>query len=379
MQIQSQTKKTWLWLVVFLFLFLAASYFVVTNEPKAYRNYDSHSPSLTGTKAIYTYLAEKRNVDRWSYPPEFLPAQGSNRLLIMIGPYAFSEKDEKQGYIAFMKKGNTILFLHSNPAGQFGLRTEQVPESSADDRLIYNKNGDRYHASVHSSVRIQANESDHVLLYDGAGTIAVKRSYGKGQLVAAVAPDWMTNGKLLKQDHLVLVFYLLHEAGAGTHQILFDEYSHGFTQTPSVFHAYPSWLLAAGFQLVLFAMIGLWFAGKRFGPVIVPREETVRYSHERIRALAAWYVRERKYFDAFATQADYIKSLLQERWAVPYRKPWKDMAKHLETKWNDRTSEEIHGFLAGLAAILENKRINKQEYLLWSKRMERLRKEVEKE
>jgi hypothetical protein len=38
---------------------------------------------------------------------------------------------------------------------------------------------------------------------------------------------------------------------------------------------------------------------------------------------------------------------------------------------------EINSFLTGLINILEKEKISKQEYLLWSKKLEELRKEVE--
>ena len=53
------------------------------------------------------------------------------------------------------------------------------------------------------------------------------------------------------------------------------------------------------------------------------------------------------------------------------------MAGSLFRKWGNTPQNDIEVFLNGLSEILANGKITKQEYLHWSKKLDRLRKEVE--
>jgi len=129
--------------------------------------------------------------------------------------------------------------------------------------------------------------------------------------------------------------------------------------------------------MILLLLLWLWMKGKRFGPIFVPREESVRFSDEGLKALAAWYLRGKRYHDSIIIQSDYVKLLLQERWQIPYHREWQDLSSYMEKKWTRMSANEINSFLTGLVHILEKETITKQEFLLWSKRLEQLRKEVE--
>ena len=103
--------------------------------------------------------------------------------------------------------------------------------------------------------------------------------------------------------------------------------------------------------------------GKRFGPIYSLREETVRFSDEGIRAIAAWYIRGRRYHDSLVIQADYLKQSLQEHWRIPYREEWKDLA--IILNGNGRNMQRRDSlFTKGLTDVLEKEKVSKQEYLL---------------
>ena len=63
-----------------------------------------------------------------------------------------------------------------------------------------------------------------ILLSDDAGTIALKRVVGDGQLIVANSPKWITNEEVVIDDHLALVLALLNNVDSKT--FLFDEYIH---------------------------------------------------------------------------------------------------------------------------------------------------------
>ncbi|MEH7123182.1 DUF4350 domain-containing protein [Bacillus sp. JJ1773] len=369
--------RAWIYLLVMLILFTLISYFSFSPEPMHYPNYVTDSPSPTGVKALYTYLGKEKKVKKWSHAPNLLNNGEKDQLLIMAEPYFFPKNEELQAYINFMEAGHTILLLKKNPKGMFDLTTAPISgeSSSGDAAEVYSRDGNNYRAEISSTVRLQTNQQDEILLSDQAGTIAVKRPFGEGQLIVSIAPEWMANEKILDFDHTTLLSVLLTEEDA--HTILFDEYIHGGENAAKLSVLYPKWFLLLMLQGILIAVLFLWHKGKRFGPIYSPREETVRFSDESLQALSAWYIRGRRYHDSLLIQADYVKLLMQERWGIPYGKRWMDLSDFLERKWINMPRNEIQTFLLGLSTILANEKVNKQEYLLWSRKLDRLKKEVE--
>ncbi|MEH7098119.1 DUF4350 domain-containing protein [Neobacillus vireti] len=371
-------RRGWIWFAVLFLLFIGVSYLSFTPKPKIYPNYVTASPSPTGVKALYTYLEKEKDVKSWNHSPALLPNGDQNQMLIMVEPAFTPEKKLMQAYVDYMKAGNTILLFQTNPKGMFTIDAdfiEKDPSQNVLSTMVKDQNGKLKKAEVKSDVRIRPVKSDELLLSDQAGPIAVKRTIGKGHLIVAITPEWLTNSKLLKKDHLLLSFKLLNEGNPNT--LLFDEYTHVGENEPSLLTVYPIWFLVFLFQGILFIVLWLWYKGKRFGPLLSEREEWVRFSDEGIQAIAAWYVKGRRYHDSLQIQADYVKLLLQERWNIPYSKEWQELTPYVERKWLKISIPEMKAFLNGLAAILNQEKINKQEYLLWSRKLEELRNEVE--
>ncbi|RST77159.1 DUF4350 domain-containing protein [Siminovitchia acidinfaciens] len=373
---QRSGKRTWVLLVIFLLCFFAGGYFLQSQQPAAYPDYVSDSPSPTGTKAMYTYLKEEsESVQRWKKPPQALDGEDGGKVLVMVEPRFMPKTEELKTYEKFMESGNTILLFQKNPQGMFGLKTDFV-EAEPEKGVLYDKNDVRRKAEMTYMNRLQTSQKDDILLYDDAGTIALERPFGEGRLIVSVFPEWMTNGKILDKDHVELLVSLMNEAEGG--QFLFDEYIHTPQGGEKALNAYPMWFLLIMFQGAILAILWLWYQGKRFGPIYSPREATVRFSDEGIRALAAWYMRSSRYHDSIVIQADYLKFLLQERWHIPYRKDWKELSALLEWKFGGQMAKnELDSFLAGLTNVLNKEKLSKQEYLLWSKKIDRMRKVVE--
>lgn len=364
--------KTWAGLVLLLVFFIAVSYFSFSPTPKAYPSYVTGSPAPTGIKAIYTYLYKEMSATVWSRSPELLPAGGEKKLLIMVEPSIKMSREEMHKYVSFMEKGNTILLLKDNPKGMFAIKTESTKNFTSTN--IYDRDFKAVKSLVSSHYRLKSTKQDKILLHDHLGAIALTRSFGSGQLIVSVTPEWMTNEQILKLDHLPQILHFINEGK--TNSIMFDEYIHG-EQSTSLFIIYPKWFLLLLLQGILLTIFWLWFKGKRFGPIYTLREESVRFSDEGIHALAAWYLRGKRYHDSLIIQADYVKLLLQERWHIPYNKEWNELASYLERKSVRIPAREIPPFLSGLVSILEKENINKQEYLLWSRKLDELRKEAE--
>lgn len=371
----AKNKSKLIVLAVILLLFAVLSYFIGSREPKAYPNYLSDSPAPMGTKAVFTYLQnEMGEVERWNSSPNLLEKQ-EGQLLIMIEPFFMPESEETRQYREFMEAGNTILLFKTNPQGMFGLKTLQGGMDAEEIITLNDDQDEKRNALLPAPIRLDAADEDEVLISDEAGPVALEREVGEGSLIVATAPQWMTNDFILEEDHLPLVLSLINESSPRT--ILFDEYIHGGENDASVVTLYPKWFLLLMVQGVLLAILWLWYQGKRFGPVVQVREEHVRFSDERIKALAAWHLRGKRFTDSLNIQADYVKLLLQEKWGIPYSREWTDCTEGLSRKWTSVDEKEINRFVIELSAALEKETLSKQEYLLWSKKLDRLRKEVE--
>ncbi|MBS4208020.1 DUF4350 domain-containing protein [Bacillus sp. FJAT-50079] len=369
------TIKTWIWLIIPLIIVVISSYFIESGKPREYPVYVSESPSPTGIKAFYTYVKNNHEaVERWPHSPTRLPKNFGTQTLIMVEPYFTPDRDEMDAYIDFMEAGNTILLLKNNPKGMFDLSVEFV--APVDEGTVYDQKGEEYLAEMLSNVRLLSYEADDVLLSDDEGTIAFSRSIGEGKLIVATTPEWLTNENILEEDHLPLILSLMNEGEATN--ILFDEYIHGAKGAAAGLAVYPMWFLLCMLQAGLLTILFLWAKGKRFGPIFnPPREDTVRFSDEGIKAISAWYIRGRRYHESLVIQADYLKRFMQERWRIPYQRNWLELADSLKRKMPTVPAAEIEAFLKELTVILNKEKVSKQEYLLWSKKIDRMRREVE--
>lgn len=372
----SANKKIWALLIVFLLLLVGASFLAGAREAKEYPAYVSYSPAPSGVQALYTYLErETGSVENWFQAPAQLPA-ATGLTLVMVEPAFLPSEPEMENYIEFIEAGNTILLFQEDPDGMFGLETAFEETFTGETVALNDQENNEYQAVVDSFVRIDTEPGDEVLFEDAGGVLAVKRAIGAGELIAVSASNWVVNDMILEENHIPLVLSLFAEAGI-TNGILFDEYIHGGENAPTYTDLYPAWLIVFAIQAILIMVLWLWHQGKRFGPVIIPREETVRYSDERIQALAAWYQRGGLYSESLAIQADYLKLLLQERWNLSYNLSWKETTVCMKQRNSRLSNQEITSFGEEITTILEKDRLNKQEYLQWSKTIDRLREEVE--
>lgn len=365
--------KAWIGLAAAVVLFLGVGAFLSGDKPKDYKPFLSESPSPTGIKALYTYLGrEAPEVNRWQSSSEDLP-KGTDQLLIMIEPFSIPTEEEVRGYEEFMDRGNTILLIKEDPDGLFG-----VESAYTDTFTTHVSDGDRsYQTGEATQTRILPGK-DEVLLRDREGAIATRRDVGDGQLIISTNPQWFTNSAILKHDHVPVLLTLLRVADADDKKaILFDEYYHYGASGLRDVLVYPQWMLIILLQGVILTILWLWLKGKRFGAIETVREESVRFSDERIRALGTWYIRRKLYRESLGMQADYIRLSLQERWGIPSSREWSDIQDSLKRRVKMFPERKIIEITEGLPVVLQKNRLDQVEYLKWSQMMEQLRKEVE--
>ena len=99
---------------------------------------------------------------------------------------------------------------------------------------------------------------------------------------------------------------------------MFDEYIHGEKNAATVLTIYPRWfLLFIGPSSDFLRFFGFGTAGNDSDRFSFQEKRPFVSVMKGFRALAAWYIRGRRYHDSLVIQADYVKSLLQERWRIP--------------------------------------------------------------
>jgi hypothetical protein len=382
-QLSFRNYKTRIWIGCFLgiCLFIALGMVLMPRNPTVYPEYVTESPSPSGVKAFYTLLEKDfAPVETWNKPAQALPLLNSRQLMIMVEPSAPLNSNEIEQWTKWLEAGNQLWLLDRNPKGLFHLQTSLInQELSQETNPVATVWGSEewegtYHASLEPEARLVAESKDHVLLKDQHGVLALSRTYGQGELMVLLAPEWLTNGMILQQDHLQLLLPFILRANPQV--IWFNDFVHRNKNLPTVLGVYPEWFLVFLTQLTLSFLLWLLYKGKRFGSVQTPREWVVRLGDERLRAIAAWYERGKFYKESLAIQDEFLRHTVQERWGIPL-----DMegAEFIEAALQrippDRQQQWLQNWRGLKEAYAE--KISPQAYLKWSKLLDDMQKEVE--
>lgn len=369
-------NKQWIYFAVIVLALILLSIFGQRRTLEEYPPFVSYSPSPTGTKALYTYLMEEGiETKQWKHPPDLLQTE-KKALLIMIEPAVKLSKKDLQSYEKFIKTGNTLLLFSENPEALFNIEMDFVIES-IDEQQKFSYNHQEYRLQLNPLQEIVGAEQGERFLTLDSKTYGIKRNYGEGQLIVIKASNLLMNSKITKEEHAEFITDLLKDVYREGETILFDEYVHGRSQVKAYIKAYPAWFIVLMLQMILVTVFWLFYKGKRFGPIYTPRGEIVRFGDEAITSLASWHLQAKRYQDSLKIQADYTKQLLQEVWEIPYHFSWTESESLLKEKWKV-PEKNINNFVRGLERVLKNKKIQREEYVKWSKRLDDLRKEVDK-
>lgn len=373
---QLRNYRLMIWLVLIVLAFIATSIYGQKDQPKEYPLYVSHSPSPSGTKAIYTYLNERYpHVDRWTHEPFLLQNEEKNHLLLLIEPKETPSAEDIVMYEKFMDEGNTIIYFSDHPQEIFDIETTF---DTAAESESFTYNGESYDLQIEGFEYLVPSDNDDVLLSNETGTYAFSRSYGEGKLVVVHMASIFTNGSILEEDHAEFLTALIDDVYEEDQHILFNEYVHQTNVVASYIHAYPFWFLVLLFQVAILVLLWLFYHGKRFGPIDTPREEIIRFGDETLSALASWYMRGQEYQDALHMQANYLKQRMHEMWGIPYHLTWQERKPYIERKWKE-PPYHVNTFIQQLEEKLADQSLRKADYVRWSKALDQLRREVESE
>ncbi len=370
--------RRWTPLLVFVVLFLIIGLLLGTNQPKPYPAYVTDSPAPNGIKAFYTYLHNKSQVGLWKKPVNSLPSQ-TNQLMVMVEPDQPFEHSETLNWKKWIGKGNTLLLFVDDSEGYFNINGDLHPDFKP------NPNGETikglnvlkgsYHGVIQTDARLKLKAGDHALLKDKEGVLALSRDYEKGQLMVVLAPNWLRNDQILKQDHLKMILSLINPLNPQT--IWFNERIHGSGNVPRLLSVYPKWFLFGLGDLLVVALLWLWYKGKRFGPVDLPREWAVRFGDERLHASAAWYRRGHFYKEAIRSQVEYLRIRIQEKWGISVQSDYRALLQASERRLSKARLKVWEDHWRGIETILSSEEVNHKAFLSWTNRIDEMRKEVD--
>lgn len=128
------------------------------------------------------------------------------------------------------------------------------------------------------------------LLVDGAGIVALWYRYGRGEVVAVTAPSLFTNETLRNPDNARFAYNVI--AGHGI--VAFDEYIHGYSDSPTIWGVLPTAVRAAVWIVVAITVIALVGANVPFAPPYLPAPADERTSSDYITAIAQLLRRSRR-------------------------------------------------------------------------------------
>lgn len=377
----NQQTRIWIGCFLGICLFVGLGMLLMPQNPTVYSEYVTESPSPSGVKAFYTLLEKNFTpVESWGKPAQALLLLASRQLMIMVEPSTPLSSNEIEQWIKWLEAGNQLWLLDRNPKGLFHLQTSLISQEIGQVSLpITTVLGSEewegtYHTTLKTDARLVAEPKDHVLLKDERGVIALSRAYGQGELMVLLAPEWLTNGMILQQENLRLVLPFILRADPEV--IWFNDYVHRNKNLPTVLGVYPQWFLVLLTQGLICCLLWLWYKGKRFGSVQIPREWVVRFGDERIRAIASWYEKGKFYQESLSIQDEFFRHAVQERWGIP-----SSLESHefIETALQRMPPDQQKQRLQTWRELNEAKtnKLSLQVYLKWSKFYDDMQKEVE--
>jgi len=128
------------------------------------------------------------------------------------------------------------------------------------------------------------------LLANKYGIVALWYRYGRGEVVAVTAPSLFSNEALRNRDNTRFAY----NAIAGRGLVAFDEYIHGYSDSPTIWGVLPTAVRAAVWLVVAIAVIALVGANVPFAPPFLPPPGDERTSSDYITAIAQLLRRSRR-------------------------------------------------------------------------------------
>jgi len=267
-------------------------------RPSTFSSYDT---GKNGYRALYEVLrAAGVSVRRFENP---LPTLDSQTQTLVITSYEYEgemtakplDKNDADWLRAFVRNGGRLVAIDSQFAGSADAApavgtTVQAAGGAAVTlarneftrgvRLIDGPIGWSFPFSERDGVPLLANRG---------GMVGVWYRYGRGEVIAITAPEIFGNEWLRNADNLRFAYNVV--AGHGI--VAFDEYVHGYSETPSAWGVLPAPVHVAVWIALAIAVIALIGANVPFAPPYPADLPDERTSSDYITAIAELMRRSR--------------------------------------------------------------------------------------
>jgi len=238
----------------------------------------SYSPEWAGAKAAFLLLNQLGyHAERWERPPEELPADPRDTVLILAEPSEDASSEERMAIRAFVSDGGRVLALGGSAA-------KLAPDASAKEVPSWDLQSKAYSSLLPSPLTYDAPEITMIApdewtshkptqlgLYGSAQKpVVVSYHVGRGEVIWWASSSPLSNGLIREKSNLA---FFLNAVGPTSSRVLWDEYFHGargslisyFAETP---------LPWAGLQIGLAFLAAVFTFSRRAGPVRVQAEES---------------------------------------------------------------------------------------------------------
>jgi hypothetical protein len=251
----------------------------------------TYSSSSGGAKAAYLLLLhEGYKVQRWERTLDKLP-QATGQILILAEPFTAPNREERERLQAFVSEGGRVIAT-GRFAGTFLPENDSEPEPfSVRKKVVGVSPSEITRAApeivLDADARWQSYAAAYPLYGDEDQILVVKYPYGKGEVLWWASATPLTNSGLKEASNLE---FLLACLGDRNHEILWDEYIHGYRETlaASIADSPVKWLVL---QLSLLALAVLATFSRRSGPVCKPVTDVRLSPMEFVETLGGLYER----------------------------------------------------------------------------------------
>jgi len=231
----------------------------------------TYSSTPSGAKAAYLYLQEDGyNVERWEDPPNELPTDVRDTVLVLASPESVPSSMDKNALQTYVMRGGRILGTGAScywflPKANIVLEFAPAPELKDYEPQIVSPLARAGNIRMSPEAHWGDPEPGQLVHYANEGKgIVVSYRMGQGEVIWWAASQPLSNAGISQTGNLSLLLNSL--GGSKSARILWDEYFHS-AHSP---HSGSVWLapLKVGFWQCLAVFVALVLAfGRRNAPI----------------------------------------------------------------------------------------------------------------
>jgi Domain of unknown function (DUF4350) len=256
------------------------------------------SPDPQGAEAAYVLLEKLHDpVRRWENPPDDLPSDADDVLLILADPTEIPTRDERRALANFVRRGGRLLFtgraIHTFfPEANLSTATSSPRQKSFSSNFpSYLDRGVNQLLMTPETSWGKVSDSQLAVYGPSDSAVVVAWAFGSGEIVWWAGPTPLTNAGISRADNLLFFLDSISQgAGVLPYQIYWDEYFHG--ERSSLLSYVGKTSLPWGFaQIGLVAFAALFTFSRRSGPIWSPSSRSRLSPLEFVDTLGGLYER----------------------------------------------------------------------------------------